>query len=46
VSAEADEMVCLHSPRDFWAVGQFFDDFGEVTDDDVVRTLEASRRAS
>jgi putative phosphoribosyl transferase len=46
VSAEADEMVCLHSPREFWAVGQFFDDFGEVSDDDVVRTLEEARRSS
>lgn len=46
VSAEADEMVCLHSPREFWAVGQFFDDFGEVSDDDVVRTLAVARRSS
>lgn len=45
VSAEADEMVCLHSPREFWAVGQFFDDFGEVTDDDVVQTLHDARRS-
>jgi len=43
--AEADEVVCLHAPTDFRAVGQFFADFSEVTDDDVVRTLaEAATR--
>ena len=37
--SEADEVVCLHAPADFAAVGQFFDDFSEVTDDDVVKLL-------
>ncbi len=37
--AEADEVVCLHAPADFYAVGQFFDDFSEVTDDMVVAAL-------
>jgi predicted phosphoribosyltransferase len=39
VEAEADEVVCLHAPEDFFAVGQFFDDFSEVTDDMVVAAL-------
>lgn len=39
IEAAADEVVCLHSPRDFYAVGQFFEDFGEVTDDMVVAAL-------
>jgi putative phosphoribosyl transferase len=37
--AEADEVVCLHSPEDFRAVGQFFEDFSEVTDEMVVEAL-------
>ena len=37
--AEADEVVCLHAPAGFGAVGEFFIDFSEVTDDDVVRSL-------
>jgi predicted phosphoribosyltransferase len=41
---EADEVVCLETPADFGAVGEFFDDFGEVTDDDVVAIL--SRRGA
>jgi predicted phosphoribosyltransferase len=40
---EADEVVCLHAPAQFWAVGEFFADFSEVTDDDVVRILAAAR---
>jgi predicted phosphoribosyltransferase len=39
VKAEADEVVCLYAPEDFFAVGQFFDDFSEVTDDMVVAAL-------
>lgn len=35
----ADEVVCLESPRTFHAVGQFFRDFRQVEDDDVVRAL-------
>jgi predicted phosphoribosyltransferase len=40
IKAEADEVVCLHSPELFFAVGQFFEDFSEVTDDMVVAALE------
>lgn len=34
-----DDLVCLHATEDFAAVGQFYDDFGEVTDGDVVAAL-------
>ena len=36
---EADAMVCLKVPADFQAVGQFFDDFGQVSDQDVIVAL-------
>ena len=36
---EADDVVCLHAARDFYAVGQFFEDFSEVSDADVVKAL-------
>ncbi|BCS32574.1 phosphoribosyltransferase [Luteitalea sp. TBR-22] len=39
VRAEADEVVCLHPARDLMAVGQFFDDFSEVTDAMVLDAL-------
>lgn len=37
--AHADEVVCLHVARDFGSVGQFFRDFGQVTDDEVTALL-------
>lgn len=37
--AEADEVLCLHAPHAFAAVGAFFADFSEVTDDDVIALL-------
>jgi predicted phosphoribosyltransferase len=42
IRAEADEVVCLHAPDDFYAVGQFFENFSEVTDDMVVAALAAA----
>jgi predicted phosphoribosyltransferase len=32
---EADEVICLHAPERFQAVGQFYEDFGQTTDDEV-----------
>ena len=43
---EADEVVCLHAPAEFESVGQFFADFSEVTDDDVVRLLGSAQLGS
>lgn len=40
----ADEMVALHAPVRFGGVGQFYDDFSQVTDDEVVRVLNDGRR--
>jgi putative phosphoribosyl transferase len=45
MEADADEVVCLHATEDFYAVGQFFDDFSEVTDDMVVTALARPRMA-
>jgi putative phosphoribosyl transferase len=39
LSQEADSLVCLKMPADFYAVGQFFEDFYQVTDADVVAIL-------
>jgi putative phosphoribosyl transferase len=39
----ADEYVCPHRMRDFWAVGQFYRDFTQTPDDAVIRLLARSR---
>ena len=38
----ADTVVALHAPWDFAAVGQFYRDFDQVTDDEVTRILAAA----
>lgn len=37
----ADEVVCLHAPDDFQAVGQFYEDFRQIEDDEVVQLLKS-----
>ncbi len=38
--ALADEVVCPEAPTRFSSVGQFFVEFGQVEDDEVIRLLE------
>ena len=40
VEEEADEMICLQTPRSFMAVGQFYAHFAQVEDDEVVEILK------
>ena len=35
----ADSVLCLETPEGFRAVGQFYDDFDQVTDDEVAAVL-------
>jgi predicted phosphoribosyltransferase/alpha-beta hydrolase superfamily lysophospholipase len=41
-AAVADEVICLHQPTDFWAVGQFYVDFSQTTDEEVRELLAAA----
>jgi predicted phosphoribosyltransferase len=36
---EADEVVCVHVARRLVAVGRFYEDFSQTTDDEVCRAL-------
>jgi putative phosphoribosyl transferase len=40
--ADADEVIALHMPERFYAIGQFYGDFSQTADDDVVRLLAAA----
>ena len=35
----SDEVVCLHAPNDFYAVGQFYCNFSQTTDKEVLSIL-------
>jgi len=45
VAPYADEVVCLHAPADFQAVGQFYVSFSQVEDENVVALLKATEQA-
>ena len=40
MSREADAIVCLEVPAEFYAVGEFFMDFSQVSDDEVTAILQ------
>jgi putative phosphoribosyl transferase len=41
--AEVDEVVCLDTPADFHAVGQFYQQFPQLRDDEVIALLDQAR---
>jgi predicted phosphoribosyltransferase len=44
IGEEADEVVCLETPANLYAIGLHFRDFSQVEDEDVVATLQEARR--
>ncbi|MEU2610734.1 phosphoribosyltransferase family protein [Micromonospora sp. NPDC007271] len=42
LAAEADQVVILETPPDFMAVGAYYEDFHEVSDDEVTEALTAT----
>lgn len=42
---DADELICIETPRSFHAVGEFYADFSATTDQEVVDCLEAAAAA-
>ena len=41
---EAEEVVCLSTPKPFMAVGVWYVNFGQTTDAEVCRLLEVAAR--
>jgi len=41
--SEVDEMICVYAPEFFYAIGQFYEDFSQTTDEEVKELL---RRAA
>ena len=40
---DADELICPHTPRDFYAIGQFYADFSQTADEEVVACLKEAQ---
>jgi putative phosphoribosyl transferase len=45
MSREADAIVCLEVPAEFYAVGEFFEDFSQVSDEEVAAILQKKEPA-
>jgi putative phosphoribosyl transferase len=43
---EADQVICLHTPANFFAVGQAYEDFRQTSDEEVVDLLERAARGA
>jgi putative phosphoribosyl transferase len=43
IARQVDELICLHAPFGFMAVGGYYQDFGQVEDAEVVEMLKDSR---
>jgi predicted phosphoribosyltransferase len=41
LAGECDDLILLETPRSFVAVGEWYDLFDQVTDDEVRATLES-----
>lgn len=41
---EVDEVVCLHQPEDLYAIGLWYEDFRQVSNEEVARMLEHAAR--
>jgi predicted phosphoribosyltransferase len=39
IEALADGVICLRAPREFYSVGQCYEDFGATTDAEVIQAL-------
>lgn len=40
LSREADAVICLATPEPFWAVGRFFADWSQTSDEEVIALLK------
>jgi len=43
--SEVDQMICLYTPEHFFGVGQWYRDFSQTSDDEVVHLLSLARSA-
>jgi len=43
---EVDKVICLITHEPFFAIGQFYSDFGQVSDEKVIQLMKLSRKIS
>lgn len=45
LASEVDELICLRTPSDLWAIGLWYENFHQLEDEEVVELLKRSRRS-
>ena len=43
LAADVNHLICLFTPSDFIAVGAYYQDFGQIDDDEVIRLLKIAK---
>lgn len=46
LKSEADDVVCVLTPQSFYAIGQFYEDFSQVSDEEVLALLGKATQAA
>lgn len=41
---EVDQIICLLTPESFFAIGQFYEDFSQTSDEEVINLLDRNRK--
>jgi len=44
LESKADRVVCLYTPEPFYAIGEFYKDFAQTENDEVIELLKRSKR--
>jgi putative phosphoribosyl transferase len=44
--SEVDDLVCVYAPELFYAIGQFYDDFSQVTDEQVIDLIQRASQTT
>jgi putative phosphoribosyl transferase len=44
LKTQADHVVCLFTPESFYAIGEFYDDFSQTMDEEVIDLLKRNRQ--
>ncbi len=44
IRAEVDEVYCLQTPSEFYAIGQFYEEFEQTSDEEVIKLLATAAR--
>ncbi|MBN1206328.1 MAG: phosphoribosyltransferase [Myxococcaceae bacterium] len=43
---EVDALVCVHEPEELWSIGAWYQDFHQLSDDEVLALLEQAHRTT